>query len=47
METMTVIDIINETILTITTNIEVTMDIEATIAIIHKIIINQILDKDI
>ena len=46
-ETLTVIDIIKTTILTITTDIEITIDIEATVEIIHKIIIDQILDKDI
>ena len=46
-ETMTVIEIIKTTILTITTDIELTIDIEATVEIIHKIITDQILDKDV
>ena len=46
-ETITVIDIIKTTILIITTDIEITIDIEATVEIIHKKIIDQILDKDI
>ena len=47
LERMTVIDIIKITTFTITTDIERTIDIEATVEIIHKIIIDQILDKDI
>ena len=47
IETMTVIDIIKTTILTITTDIEITIDIEASVEIIHKIIIDQSLNKDI
>ena len=47
LETMTVIDIIKIKPLTITTDIETTIDIEATIGIIHKLIIDLILDKDI
>ena len=44
IETMTVLDIIKTTTLTITTEKEITIDIEATVEIIHKIIIDQILD---
>ena len=47
LETTTVIDIIKITTLTITTDIEITIDIEAIVEIIHKIIIDLILDKDI
>ena len=47
LETTTVIDIINITTLTISTDIEITTDIEATVEIIHKIFIDLILDKDI
>ena len=47
LETTTVIDIIKKTTLTSTTVIEITSDIEATVEIIHKIIIDPILDKDV
>ena len=47
LETTTVIDIIKITTLTITTDIEITIDIEAIVEIIHKVIIDLILDKDI
>ena len=47
LETTIVIDIIKITTLTIPTDIEITTDIEATVEIIHKIIIDLILDKDI
>ena len=47
LETTTVIDKINITTLTITTDLETTTDIEATVEIIHKIIIDLILDQDI
>ena len=46
LETTTVIDIIKITTLTIMTDIEITTDIEATVENVHKIIIDQILDKD-
>ena len=47
LETMTVIDIIKITTLTVTTDIEKTLDIEVTVEIILKIIIDPTLDKDI
>ena len=47
LATTTVIDITNKTNLTIMTNIEITTDMEATVEIIHKIFIDQILDRNI
>ena len=47
LETTTVIEIIKITTLTITTDIEITIEIEAIVEIIHKIIIHLILDKSI
>ena len=47
LETTTVIDLIKISTLTIMTDLEITIDIEATVEIIHKIIIDLILDKDI
>ena len=46
-ETTTVIDIIKLTTPTITTEIEITTDIEVIVEIFHKIVIDPILDKDI
>ena len=42
----TITDVIKINALIIPTDIEITLDIEATVEIIHKTIINQILDKD-
>ena len=47
LEITTIIDIFKTTTLTITTDIKITIDIEATVEIIHKIIIDLVLDKDI
>ena len=46
LETTTVIEIIKIPTLTITTEIEITIDIEAIVEIIHKIITDLLLDKD-
>ena len=46
LKTTTVIDIVKVTTASLTTDIEITTDIEATVEIIHKIIIDLILDKD-
>ena len=46
LEITTVIDIIKITTPTTMTDIEITTDTEATVEIIHKIIIDLILDKD-
>ena len=43
----TIKDIFKITTLIISTDIEITIDIEATVEIIHKTIIDRILDKDI
>ena len=47
LEKTTVIDLIKTTTPTTTTDIEIMTDIEATVEIIHKIIIDRFLDKDI
>ena len=47
LKTMTVIDIIKIPTLTITTDTEITIDIAATVEIIHKTNIDLTLDKDI
>ena len=47
LEITTVKDIIKTTTPTTMTNIEITTDTEATVEIIHKILIDLILDKDI
>ena len=47
LEITTVIDIIKVTTPTTTTGLEITTDTEATVEIIHKIMIDLILDKEI
>ena len=47
LEITTVIDLTKTTTPTTTTDVEIMTDIEATVEIIHKIIIDLILDKDI